>query len=486
MAIRKLRPIIRRYKPSTPAGCRANFLAGVCYSKLRRLWQSRRNLDRAARHCPDERTRARALFIGGRVEMRAFRWKSAISRFSQAAKNPAAGTLSDDALLYMAKIYNKRGKLIKAAQVLRRQLKDYPKGDMAHGARWLMARIFIGDKNWTPAIIALKKMIEHSPAHDRDKPLYWLGLAYKKFGRHQKARELWNRLLEAYPASYYSALARGRLKKFKKAEFPKALTPFSWPVPDPALLKAPGFRRGAELLRRGLDSLAAREFSALKWGRKSETKPLFGYLYHLAGNHVQAVKNLRYHGQTQLGERPKLDNLEMWKVAYPLAYEGLIRKNARRYRIPPLLLFALVREESGFEAKVESWANAYGLAQIIYPTARRMARALKIRNFRKGMLLNPAINLRIGAAYLKDLLRKFGGDVCLAIAGYNAGHKNVFRWLRRFGRLPREEFVEQITFQQTRNYVKRVIHSYAIYRYLYASGKEKYLKLSPRLKRRRR
>ena len=126
-----------------------------------------------------------------------------------------------------------------------------------------------------------------------------------------------------------------------------------------------------------------------------------------------------------------------------------------------------MREESGFNPRVESWANARGLLQLLDDTAARMARRDELSNYRFARLDEPDINVRLGSAYMQSLGESFDNHPVLISAGYNGGSGNVTRWLNEFGDLPLDLFVEDIPFGQTRNYAKRVLMSHWIYSYLY-------------------
>ena len=127
---------------------------------------------------------------------------------------------------------------------------------------------------------------------------------------------------------------------------------------------------------------------------------------------------------------------------------------------------ALVAQESTFQADVRSSANAWGLMQIIPATGRRYAQTLGIRPFRTASLTEPETNVRIGMAYFSDLLRQFG-DVAPALAAYNAGEHRVVKWLAERPGVDRDEFIDDIPFPETQNYVKRILGTAEDYRLLY-------------------
>ena len=148
-----------------------------------------------------------------------------------------------------------------------------------------------------------------------------------------------------------------------------------------------------------------------------------------------------------------------WPTPYPAPAEGP----------EPALTYGITRQESNFDPEAVSSANARGLMQLLPGTAQGVARRLALP-YSVGLLTaDPALNMRLGAGYLAQLLDRFGGTLPYAIAGYNAGPNRVDEWLGTFGD-PREgsiamlDWMELIPFGETRNYVQRVIENMAIYR----------------------
>ncbi|MCR6632030.1 MAG: lytic transglycosylase domain-containing protein [Magnetospirillum sp.] len=145
--------------------------------------------------------------------------------------------------------------------------------------------------------------------------------------------------------------------------------------------------------------------------------------------------------------------------------------------VPPLaaeegpekaLVLALIRQESGFITDAQSPVGARGLMQLMPATAEKLAKALKVK-FNPGKLDDPDFNVRLGRAYLTDLLDDFEGSYILTLVGYNAGPARARRWIKEYGD-PRDpsvdviDWIEMIPFTETRNYVQRVMESVSIYR----------------------
>ena len=137
----------------------------------------------------------------------------------------------------------------------------------------------------------------------------------------------------------------------------------------------------------------------------------------------------------------------------------------KEFRLPQHLLYAVMRQESGFRPDVVSSASAVGLMQLIPPTAERVADALQ-QDYSENLLRVPRHNIRFGAYYLRRLLDTFSNQVALAAAAYNAGPKAVSHWLGGGEQLDLDVFVARIPYGETRNYVERVVENLARYSYL--------------------
>ena len=172
---------------------------------------------------------------------------------------------------------------------------------------------------------------------------------------------------------------------------------------------------------------------------------------------------------------------DVWEIIYPRAYWKSLKEAGKEFDVSPLLLAAIMREESTYRPDVRSPAGAIGLMQIMPATGRRIAVHLGERKFRRYMLAQPQTNIRFGAWYVNQLLQKFNNQEPLAIGGYNAGPMAVVKWLEHDGDRDLDEWVEQISYRETRNYVKKVLRSYGIYMSLYTTTENDFLRLPKKL-----
>jgi len=181
--------------------------------------------------------------------------------------------------------------------------------------------------------------------------------------------------------------------------------------------------------------------------------------YHLA------LRILRRHlsGLTTTGH-PAVPRA-FWEMVYPFGWRSEVSEAARHAGLDPFFVAAVVREESSYYPRAVSRAGARGLMQLMPATAQPMAENRGLA-FRNGQLLDePGANLQLGASFLATQLREFG-DPRLALAAYNAGPKRARQWWQARKSDDVEAWVEQIPYDETRNYSKRVLNSYFVYQYL--------------------
>jgi soluble lytic murein transglycosylase len=155
-------------------------------------------------------------------------------------------------------------------------------------------------------------------------------------------------------------------------------------------------------------------------------------------------------------------------LAYPLDYVELVNRAGGDNAIDPLLIEAVVRQESAFDPSAGSSAGAQGLAQLLPSTAQDIATSRGLGPLAAGDLARPAINLPLGAAYLAQQEHAAGGELSRALAAYNAGGGNAARWANAANGDP-DLLYESVDFGETRAYIRLVSQNYAIYNRLYRS-----------------
>jgi soluble lytic murein transglycosylase len=182
--------------------------------------------------------------------------------------------------------------------------------------------------------------------------------------------------------------------------------------------------------------------------------------YHLA------LRILRRHFATLAAAGHPLPRA-FWEMLYPFGWRTEVFQASERLGLDPYLVAAVVREESNYYPHAVSRAGARGLMQLMPATAEPMA-AVRGWRFRDGALLDePAANIQMGTAFLAGLMKEFG-DPSAALAAYNAGPRRVREWWKARKSDDVEAWIEQIPFDETRRYVKRVLLSWNEYRRIYS------------------
>jgi soluble lytic murein transglycosylase len=225
------------------------------------------------------------------------------------------------------------------------------------------------------------------------------------------------------------------------------------------------------------DALNELRYAQRAWGDSPALQATIAYAYQKKGQteSVTAEKFNLLRGSITLMRRAYPQFMasggqdlprEILTVIFPRSYWDLIQKYSKQNGLDPYLVTALMAQESTFVPEIRSHANAYGLMQLVPSTARQMARKLKM-TYSSRLLTTPEPNVRMGTAYLAQKIREFGG-AHLALASYNAGETAVRRWMaERKGLTDAEEFIDDIPYPETQNYVKRLLGTAEDYRRLY-------------------
>ena len=452
--------------------------------------------DEATAAC--EKTRNRDLLVkssyqAGRSYANIGKHDLALARYQRAEKDAGAEhSYGDDARLRQAEEQLDLGNQEKVTELLSTLPTDYPTGDNKAEAMWRLAWRDYKDGKYEQAIGWLKKQIALVPIDDNyfaeGQPQYWIGRAYDRLKKPKEAQAAYEQAVRLYPMSYYALLALNRLREKYGEKYTALLAeiqaaPAGWTPSQPsfkfkprALYASPGFGRAIEFLRLGLGDEAEAELRRLGMappsGKDRVNDPdlidkiwAMAFLYHGAGRYGHALWVTRWHVLDYRRQWPVGANRARWDIAYPKGWWALLDKHARAQGYPTELLISFVREESGFNPLLESWANAIGLTQMIAPTAKRFAKGTGIEVSRAA-LRDPEKNVTIGSRFLKFLVEKFEKRVALVVPSYNAGEGATMKWLRVRGDWPMDEFAEEIPYDETRNYSKRVIATYFTYSYL--------------------
>jgi soluble lytic murein transglycosylase len=295
---------------------------------------------------------------------------------------------------------------------------------------------------------------------DKARGFYWLGRSYR---RGPRAIDAYLSAIAVEPLHWYAVLAASRLKRLgvtPPEPFENASSPNSVEVPQ-SFLPVPETFESYRRLGLDLDGIAwleAHERELLMGYPNAQRIPLLSALYRDAGAYRQALTVARRR-MAYLDSDPATHRW-WWDAAYPMPWLSIVDEN--RGELPRALIYATMRQESGFQPEVVSRAGAVGLMQLMPDLAAKRAGKLVTQ----PMLRAPETNIALGVEEMAALAEEFDGVYPLSIAAYNAGKTRVRRWLKESRRMELDRFVERIPFNETRNYVRRVSTHYARYSYL--------------------
>jgi soluble lytic murein transglycosylase len=364
--------------------------------------------------------------------------------------------LNVDAAYALARIAYSAGDSHRAQQQFEHLAREYPGSKLAREARWRIGWIEYENRRWHQAAAAFARARETS-SDDAPDAAYWRGRALERAGDVDDARAIYSRIVSETPASYYSLWAERRLGH--DTDVPRA-----GPLRRAARrLEAPPsgaaddfhFERAQALYNGGLTTLAGAELRAFEHANEG-VSGIARYLadaYEATDNYRDAMRLQRAMG----ADDPR--------VAYPLAFWEQITHHTADAAFDPLLVVALMRQESMYDPRALSPADARGLLQLLPSTAAQVAG----RPVSNEELFDPDKNIELGVAHLRALLTRYQNDIFKTLAAYNGGADAVAKWDRRFPGVEPDEWVESITYRETRDYVKKVLGHYRRYQELYSA-----------------
>lgn len=298
--------------------------------------------------------------------------------------------------------------------------------------------------------------------------LYWTARALEQLQESAAADEAYQTLCRKFAWTYYCQLTRVRvdIPPPNSAAMPSNGDPRT--TGGSAIEQDIHYRRAVELRLLGLEQEAGHEVAWLLDRYARNRSALVQLITHLsdAGAYHQSLRLARLHFRDGLERGVEPVQSALWNAAYPTVYLPAIRALSGA-RVDPYLAAAIIREESQYDARAVSRVGAIGLMQLMLGTAQAVAQQIGgPATVARNDLFDHETNIRFGVRYLEQLIEQFKGNLIHAVAAYNAGPPVVSKWIQKFGDKEPDEFVELIPYQETRQYVRRVLRSYREYRRL--------------------
>jgi soluble lytic murein transglycosylase len=438
---------------------------------------------------------ARALFNAGKYAVADARYLEAAGFYARVEAEHRDNTLADDARLGAALAYLEAGVEARFTELVSAMPEDFPEGDMVAEGLFRLALRRMDRGDWSGAVSVLDRAGKVVGSRDAERggelagrELYFRARGELRLGQRERALERLERIVSELPLSYYMlhaharllSLDEGRARRAREAALARAQGDGRPRVPE-RLLEEPGMRRALELMRIGETGGAVTELDALGLLGPSAAPELLWAVartYARAGAAKLAHDVVRQRLTDWLTRWPAGDWLEAWRVAFPVPYRSLVEGVAARQGLDPALVFAIMREESAFDPEALSSADAYGLMQLILPTARVAAKGTNLPYDRRS-LFRPRVNVELGCRTLARYMKAFPENPLLGIPAYNAGPNRARAWLAARPSADFDLWVELIPFVETRRYTKRVLSSRGAYAFLYGNGTSDQLLVLP-------
>lgn len=431
--------------------------------------------------------RVEALYYVVQAHAKLRQWEMARTVHAEMRRAFPEHTYTKRALAVAGQIAKDAKNTFEAANFFRAAVAAYPGAVEVAQPQFELAWAAHEAKNYAESA---RLLLEHIAVYadrntdNRGRAGYWAARDAERAGQFDRARTLYEAMLQRYDANWYGDLARQRLDALKRTH-PIAGTEF---VPDPNIARAvanlntisiaeetatadanEALTKADQLNVVGLDEYALDEVNkVLESAPRSPRLNLAkARIYRTRQQNLQAFLALQksYPDSSQM--KPEELTREEWDVFYPLGHWETITREARAKSIDPYRVAGLIRQESVFDPRASSHANAYGLMQLLLATAQSTARKYGItRTITKDVLLSdPQLNIALGTGYLRDQLNTFGRIEYVA-AAYNAGPGRAVRWRAE---LPAEmdEWAEAVPFRETRSYVQGVVRNTLQYKRLY-------------------
>lgn len=329
----------------------------------------------------------------------------------------------------------------------------YPNGQFAAEA---LANIFYDKIKYQKYFVAKKLGREHlakfSQSNSAPRVMFWLAKIAEKTKNYEEARSYYKNLIRQYPDDYYAYHAFLNLNRFRRLSIVGlSQKPIEFPY------KNSSYGLITELAK-------VKDYGLINQLCKDDPF-IQSWLAYLQGNSSTSARIARDAIEKLTYKPSRFD--PRWRLAYPIHYYNEIKENARYRNNDPILILSIIREESYFNPNAQSSVGARGLMQLMPATANEAARVSGTSLPNLNLLFDPDINIRLGNIYYSRLKKLLSSKDILAVLAYNGGIGSVSNWTAHLNYVDADDFVEQIPYAETQNYLKKVYKSYWNYLRIY-------------------
>lgn len=348
-------------------------------------------------------------------------------------------------------------------------------------AQWREGWVLYRTARYQEAISAWQQIVDQKDSDLEPQALYWIARSYGHV-ENEKSKDIFALLCQRFPYTYYCKLAREHtgMSVPEQTKPERSVVAISSTLPAEEATQTtvqdtqassrmqielhPSYRRAVELRMLGLEQDAARELGALteRYSRDPDVLAALSIMLNEVGAYHHALRLVRSRFREKMERTGGVVADGLWSVAYPTGLIPTIKMSGVN-GVDPFLVAAIIREESQYDRRAVSRVGAIGLMQVMPATANAVAQQHRLPSLSREDLFDQETNIRIGARYVEQLFTQFSGNIVQTIAAYNAGPVVVGTWAAIYQGRSEDEFVELIHYQETRQYVKRVLRSYKEY-----------------------
>lgn len=468
------------------------FKLGMSYFNLRDYSKSTELLISCYEKFPSESYADDSLYFLGRAFTSLGQEDNSISYYQKVLSKFPQGNFADDSLYRIGRIYFLRGDLESAAANYEKIINNYPGGDKIPDAYWELGWIQFKSGDYNSAKNTFQGMkVKFKGTSIGEEAMFWEARSLQKLGENDAAANIYKEIIDSKTYSYYAFASQRSLKsmgiEYGIPKIDNTVYPYNPKINEllPEIYKDTDnnnsgsgsgqngkfthIDKAKELLNLEFYISATKEIEAGSGELEQDNLSILeiSTLYLEAKDYLNSQKLIaKYFSKLKSNlNEPYKDYI--YYLLYPYGFKEYIDKYSKQFNIDPLFVLAVIREESRFQPDAGSYAGALGLMQIIPKTGKGIASQLGITKFENQMLLDPELSIKMGAYYLSRQLESFNQNKYYAAGAYNGGPGSMNKWISSWGDKDIEEFIEYVSYDETRNYIKKVMGSYFFYKMLY-------------------
>jgi soluble lytic murein transglycosylase len=437
---------------------------------------------------PESSVTHASLFFLGRAHTNLGNNSRSINYYEKLLNEYPSSSYGDDALYRMGRLYSVTGDTDNAIESFGKVFEIYPSGDKTDESLWELGWIQYREGHYTSAKTTFSNISSrYKGTLLEEKALFWKANTCRKLGDSEAAVDLCKQIVNISNYSYYTFAAAELAKELGTIiTIPPVDNKFSPGTPGletflPDIFenlnrkyenidgRVDHITKAIELLNLGFNSSASLEIeSGSSVFRQDPKRVLEIATFYYEARDFSSCQKVIYSNLSSIRSGLSGEYLDYaYYLYYPYGFEDIVNRFSADYELDPLFTLAVMRQESSFRPDAGSYAGARGLMQIMPATGAGIAKQIGLSGYQSDMLTDPEINIQMGTYYLRQQLDNFDENPVYCLGAYNGGPGAMSGWVSKWGGTDTNEFIENITYLETREYIKKVMGNYYFYQMLY-------------------